>query len=202
MVVGVDGVTPLSTSTGAVPVKRGIAPAIATIDTYSVSGDEISGTRRSRSMLSAFGGSATVVSASVSGGADGRTTMKRTPSIASPKDCKAASEGKTGATATGANVVCGAVPSWQVASVSASPAVSRTRNVQFIENAGVSGTTGSELRSSRKAGQGGIFFRHAHSHPTPHTRLYRIGDLWDDSARKLAPGHPPVSGLSELPLPR
>src|SRR5207244_9137103 len=113
MVVGVDGVTPLSTSTGAVPVKRGIAPDIATIDTYSVSGDEISGTRRSRSMLSAFGGSATVVSASVSGGADGRTTMKRTPSIASPKDCKAASEGKTGATATGANVDCGAGPSWQ-----------------------------------------------------------------------------------------
>src|SRR5213593_4867050 len=141
MVVGVDGVTPLSTSTGAVPVKRGIAPDIATIDTYSVSGDEISGTRRSRSMLSAFGGSATVVSASVSGGADG-----------------------------------GAVPSWQVASVSASPAVSRTRNVQFIENPGVSDTRGSELTSSRKAGQGGIFCRHAHSHRTPHARLYRIGD--------------------------
>src|SRR2546426_777119 len=98
MVVGVDGVTPLSTSTGAVPVKRGIAPDIATIDTYSVSGDEISGTRRSRSMLSAFGGS--------------------------------------------------------------------------------------ELTSSRKAGQGGIFCRHAHSHRTPHARLYRIGDSWDDSARK------------------
>src|SRR6058998_563500 len=118
MSVGVDGVTPLSTSTGAVPVKRGIAPDIATIETYSVSADEISGTRRSRSMLSASGGSATVVSASVSGGVAGRTTMKRTSSIASPKDARAASEGKIGATASGANVVRGAGPSWQVASVS------------------------------------------------------------------------------------
>src|SRR2546428_1455819 len=202
MAVRADGVTPLRTSTAAVPVKRGIAPDIATIETCSVSANEISGTRKSRSMLAASGGSATVVSASVSGGVDGRTTMKRTPSIASPKDARAASDGKIGATATGANVVCGAVPSWQVASVSASPAVSRTRNIQFTENPGVSGTRGSELTSSRKAGQGGIFCRHAHSYGTPHPPLYRIGDSWDDSARQIAPGHPPVSGLSELPLPR
>jgi len=127
--------------------------------------------------------------------------MKRTPSIASPKDCKAASEGKTGATATGANVVCGAVPSWQVASVSASPAVSRTRNVQFIESPCVSGTRGSELTSSRMAGQGGIFCRHAHSHRTPHTRLYRIGDPRDDPARQRARGHQPLAGLPNFPCP-
>src|SRR6266850_7191687 len=92
MAVGVDGGTPLRTSTAAVPVKRGIAPDIATIETRSVSANAISRTRKSRSMLAASGGSATVVSASVSGGVDGRTTMNRTPSIASPKDARAASD--------------------------------------------------------------------------------------------------------------
>src|SRR5215813_7159509 len=67
--------TPAETSTGAVPWNSGTAPANATIDTSTDSGDVTIGTRRPRSSASASGGSTTVVSASVSGGAIGRTTM-------------------------------------------------------------------------------------------------------------------------------
>src|SRR6266571_7296404 len=88
------------TSTGAVPSNSGTAPASATIETSTVSGDVTMGTRRLRSRTRASGGRATVVSATVSGGAMGRTTTKRTRSMARPKAASPASDEKTGATAT------------------------------------------------------------------------------------------------------
>jgi hypothetical protein len=91
---------PAETSTGAVPSNSGIVPDKATIETVTDSGDVTIGTRRLRSSASASGGMSTVVSASVSGAALGRTTMMRTRSMASPNAAIWASEGRTGATAT------------------------------------------------------------------------------------------------------
>src|SRR6266568_1594523 len=91
--------TPAETPTGAVPLNSGTAPASATIETSTVSGDETIGTRRLSSRTWASGGRATVVSATVSGGAMGRTTTNRTRSMARPKAASPASDGKTGATA-------------------------------------------------------------------------------------------------------
>src|SRR5881392_1057395 len=93
-------VTPLETSTGAAPWNSGTAPAKATIETSTVSGDVTMGTRRLRSRICASGGKSTVVSASVSGGATERTTTNRTRSIDRPNAATVASDGKTGATAT------------------------------------------------------------------------------------------------------
>src|SRR5258706_8084134 len=84
------------TSTLLVPRNSGVVPESAIIETLSVSGEERRATWRSRSRPAESGGRATVVSASVSGGVRGRTTMIRTWSIARPKLASAASEGRMG----------------------------------------------------------------------------------------------------------
>src|SRR6266550_3713496 len=108
--------TPAETSTGAVPSNSATAPASATIETSTVSGDVTMGTRRLRSSACASAGQV--------------TSAKRTPS-----------------------------------------AMKGRRDIRA-----------SELASVRTAGQDGIFGAYAHS--TPHTRVYGIGDSWDDPARE------------------
>src|SRR2546425_7637869 len=99
-----------------------------------------------------------------------------------PKSPRAALDGNTGATAIRAKG-CGSNPSRHLASVKRRANASNARARTSRTNHGLRRDfTASELASVQTAGQDGIFGGHAHC--TPHARLYRIGDSWDDPARE------------------